>query len=126
MQCAAAWPVPCERVLEAAELSWRERYDYVVFLGAALQQPRRLRSMVAHLHVTMGHLSNERLARMLSLSGAAPGVVELARGLRCQVWAMVRPPQAQPQVAYHKPKAFNERLSGDSFYIWDSQGRSTP
>ena len=29
----------------------------------------------------MGHLSNERLARMLSLSGAAPGVVDLARGL---------------------------------------------
>ena len=99
-----------------------ERYDYVSFEGTCNQQPRRLRAMVAHLHVTLGHPSNERLARMLAVSGARAEVVQLGRNLRCQVCAMVRPPQASPQVAYTKPRQFNERISGDSFFIWDSEG----
>ena len=88
--------------------------------GEAMQQPRRLRAMVAHLRVTLGHLSNDRLAGVLS--GARESVVQLARGLRCQVCAAVRPPQATPQVAYMKPKHFNERVSGDSFHIWGHKG----
>ena len=100
-----------------------ERYDYITYDGSAMQQPRRLRQTVAHLHVTLGHLSNERLARMLSLSGGQASVVDLAKKLRCQVCAMVRPPQATPQVAYRKPKQFNERVMGDSFYIWDKAGQ---
>ena len=36
--------------------------------------------------------------------------------------AMTRPPQNTPQVAYHKPKFFNERVSGDTFFIWDAEG----
>ena len=99
-----------------------ERYDFVCFDGAANQQPRRLRALVAHLHVTLGHLSNERLSRMLRLSGASESAVSLAGSLRCQVCAMTRPPQNSPQVAYSKPKFFNERVSGDTFYIWDSTG----
>ncbi|CAE7802348.1 RE1 [Symbiodinium necroappetens] len=73
--------VPEENLREelAKQSMTGERYDYVTFSGADLQQPRRLRSMVAHLHVTMGHLSNERLARMLSLTGAAEGIVSLAQ-----------------------------------------------
>ena len=100
-----------------------ERYDYVTFDGEAAQQPRRLRAMVAHLRVTLGHLSNDRLARMFILSGAQNNVVELSRKLRCQVCAMVRPPGVTPQVAYQKPKQFNERISGDSFYIWDADNK---
>ena len=61
-----------------------EKYDYITYDGSAMQQPRRLRQTVAHLHVTLGHLSNERLARMLSLSGGQAGVVDLAKKLRCQ------------------------------------------
>ena len=171
-EAAAAWPVKlCERILEAAGLSFRsrtvptsstswslvaeagggcwetvpvssaslpeealrqqmtenaitgDRYDYVTFDGEAAQQPRRLRAMVAHLHVTLGHLSNDRLARMFVLSGAQNNVVQLAKKLRCQVCAMVRPPAATPQVAYEKPKQFNERISGDSFYIWDAENK---
>ncbi|CAE7765363.1 RE2 [Symbiodinium sp. CCMP2592] len=100
-----------------------ERKDFVRFEGAANQQPRRLRALVAHLHVTMGHLSNDRRARMLRLSGANDAAVNLASSLRCQVCAMTRPPLPTPQVAYQKPKAFNERVSGDSFYVWDAQNQ---
>ena len=57
-----------------------------------MQQPRRFRALVAHLHVVMGHLSNDRLGRMLMMSGAGDGVVQLAKNLQCQVCAMVRPP----------------------------------
>ena len=98
-----------------------ERYDFVCFDGSANQQPRRLRALVAHLHVALGHLSNERLGRMLRLSGASEAAVSLASSLRCQVCAMTRPPQNTPQVAYHKPKFFNERVSGDTFFIWDAE-----
>ncbi|CAE7522180.1 unnamed protein product, partial [Symbiodinium necroappetens] len=58
-----------------------ERYDFVCFDGAANQQPRRLRALVAHLHVALGHLSNERLGRTLSLSGASEAAVSLASSL---------------------------------------------
>ena len=33
-----------------------------------------------------------------------------------------RRPQASPQVAYTKSRQFNERISGDSFFIWDGEG----
>ena len=99
-----------------------ERFDFVTFEGPSLQQPRRLRHTVAHLHVTLGHPSNERLARMLVLSGGQKSVVELANNLRCQVCSMVQPPHAMPQVAYTKPKQFNERVSGDTFFVWDQAG----
>ena len=36
---------------------------------------------------------------------------------------MVRPPGAAPQVAYQKPKHFNERVSGDSFYMWGTDNK---
>ena len=100
-----------------------ERYDYITFVGDSLQQPRRLRSMVAHLHVTLGHLSNDRLARMFVLSGGQEAVVKLARNLKCQICAMVRPPGATPQVSYKKPQQFNESISGDSFHVWDLEGK---
>ena len=60
---------------------------------------------------------------MFILSGAQNNVVQLARQLQCQVCAMVRPPGTTPQVAYQKPKQFNERISGDSFYVWDAANK---
>ena len=44
-----------------------ERYDYVQFEGNARLLPRRTRATLAHLHVALGHLSNDRLLRMVSL-----------------------------------------------------------
>ena len=116
--------VPEENLRKALEEQggMGQRFDFITYEGAAMQHPRRLRQMIAHLHVTLGHLSNERLCRMLALSGSNKAALELARSLRCQVCATVRPPQATPQVSYQKPKQFNERVSGDSFYIWDSVG----
>ncbi|CAE6971831.1 unnamed protein product [Symbiodinium sp. CCMP2456] len=99
------------------------RYDYIYFEGEEAQQPRRLRAMVAHVHVTLGHLSNDRLARMFILSGAQKGVIALAKSLRCQICAMVRPPGQTPKVSYRKPKHFNERVSGDTFFVWDADNK---
>ena len=39
--------------------------------------------------------------------------------MRCQVCAMVRPPNSRPQVSYGKPTNFNQRVSGDCFHVWD-------
>ena len=96
-----------------------ERYDYINFEGTSRGLPRRLRSTLAHLHVVLGHLSNERLARMLSLAGASKELLGGVREMRCQVCNMVRPPQSRPQVSYSKPTNFNQRISGDCFHVWD-------
>ena len=99
-----------------------ERYDYVTFEGEAAQLPRGVRAAVAHLHSTLGHPGNDRLVRMLVLSGAKDEVLTAARSLRCQVCASVRGPANDPQVSCLKPKMFNAALSGDSFFIFDVEG----
>jgi len=100
-----------------------DRYGYITFEGEGQQVPRRIRSAVAHLHAALGHLANDRLVRMLMLSGAGEAIIKAARNLRCQVCAMVQPPRDAPQVAYNKPSNFNERISGDTFFIWDCKGK---
>lgn len=99
-----------------------ENYDFIHFEGEARSLPRKVRSMLAHLHVTLGHLSNERLARMLSLAGGGRNILLGAKHLRCQVCCMVRPPQSRPQVSYNKPSNFNEKVAGDCFHVWDVKG----
>ena len=49
-------------------------------------------------------------------------MMDAARNLRCEVCSMVHPPRDAPQVAISKPSAFNTRVSGDTFYTWDSAG----
>ena len=65
-----------------------DRYGFITFEGEGQQVPRRIRSAVAHLHTALGHLANDRLVRMLMLSGAGEGILKAARNLRCQVCAM--------------------------------------
>ena len=84
---------------------------------------RRIRSAVAHLHSALGHLANDRLVSMLMLSGAGEMILKAARNLRCQICAMVKPPRDAPQVSYNRPNNFNERISGDTFFMWDSKGK---
>ena len=99
-----------------------DRYGYVTFEGVGQQAPRRIRAAIAHLHVTLGHPANERLVRMLAMSGAGQVVLSAASHLRCQVCAMVHPPGDAPQVTAKRPTNFNESLSGDTFYVWDNLG----
>ena len=96
-----------------------DRYGFVTFEGAGQQAPRRIRAAVAHLHVTLGHVANDRLVRMLTLSGAGNQILTVASNLRCQICAMVHPPRDAPQVSGNRPQNFNEKLSGDTFYVWD-------
>ena len=42
--------------------------------------------------------------------------------MSCQVCKMVRPPGSRPQASYLKPTNFNQRVSGDVFFIWDIKG----
>ena len=96
-----------------------QRFDYVTFEGTARGLPRKLRSTLAHLHVTLGHLSNERLGRMLSLAGGSRALVDGVKQLSCEVCKMVRGPAATPKVSYDKPSTFNQKISGDCFHVWD-------
>ena len=123
-----AMPVEVEEGVTAEEVLKRqlkkmgaegERYDYVQFEGEARMLPRRTRATLAHLHVALGHLSNDRLHRMVSLAGGSADLLAGIKSLRCQVCQMVRPPGSKPQASYTKPTNFNARVSGDVFFIWD-------
>ena len=61
------------------------RYGYIHFEGPGLLVSWGARNMLAKLHNVMVHPENDRLARMLLLSGAGPEIVEAAKHLRCQV-----------------------------------------
>ena len=109
------------RQLEKAD--WRGgQYDYVFFEGKARQGPREIRQALAHLHVVLGHPSEERLTRMLLISGCSPQIVDMAKGIRCQICQAVRPPGAEPKVNINRPNRFNQKILGDSFFIWDAKG----
>ena len=99
------------------------RYDYIYFAGEARMTPYRVRQVVSQLHVTLGHPSEERLVRMLMVNGGGEVLCKAARGLKCQVCEAVRPPQAEPKVSGRRVTRFNDKLLGDSFYIWDVRGK---
>ena len=102
-------------------MAWGQ-YDYVFFEGLARQGPHKIRQALAHLHVVLGHPSQERLVRMLLVSGTSPKIIEMVKGLRCQICQAVRPPGAEPKVSAHRPTRFGEKVLADSFFIWDSKG----
>ena len=84
------------------------RYGYISFRGAGLRLPQRTRNALAKLHGVLCHPSNERLARMLLLDGAAPEIVAGAKDLVCMICARLSAPGAAPQVSAKKPQRFNE------------------
>ena len=96
------------------------KYDYISFAGSAALLSKKLRSVLAHLHVALGHVSNDKLARMLSHNGAKDEVIASVKQLKCQVCMQVQSPQATPKASFSRPCAFNERLVSDTFYIWDA------
>ena len=121
---ARAGDTPDETVWrEMAEIGDADRYGYVTFEGPGQAVPRRIRRAIAHLHVNVGHVNNDRLLRMLSLSGAGQQVMLAARHLHCEICARVQPPRDSPQVSGSRPASFNVRVSGDSFFVWDYEGK---
>ena len=98
------------------------RYDYIYFMGEARMLPYRIRQVVSQLHVTLGHPSEERLVRMLMVNGGSEELCKAARGLKCQVCEAVRPPHVEPKVSGRRVTRFNDKLVGDSFFIWDAKG----
>eukprot|EP00435_Cladocopium_sp_Y103_P070205 s2526_g34.t1 len=96
------------------------RYEYINFAGSAALLHRTIRSTLAHLHVSLGHISNEKLQRMLQLNGAPSEVVQAVKHLQCQICARVMPPVATPKAAFQRPMIFNERIVADTFYVWDA------
>ncbi|CAL1141583.1 unnamed protein product [Cladocopium goreaui] len=97
------------------------RYDYISFSGDAAMVNKTMRSTLAHLHVALGHVTNDKLKRMMLLNGAKPELASIIDHLECQICKQVRSPMATPKAAFQRPMQFNERIVADSFYIWDSE-----
>ena len=100
---------------------YESKYDYISFCGTAALLGKRLRASLAHLHVALGHVSNDKLARMLSQNGAREEVLVAVKQLKCQICMQVQSPQATPKAAFSRPCSFNERLVSDTFYVWDAE-----
>lgn len=98
------------------------KYDYISFAGTAALLSKRMRSTLAHLHVALGHTSNDRLARMMAQNGAKDEVLEAIKQLKCQICMQVQSPQATPKASFTRPMGFNERVVSDTFYVWDTNG----
>ena len=92
------------------------RYDYITFDGPALTLPKKIRKTLAHIHVALGHLRNERLVSMCLNSGANESVIMGANSLRCMICNAVKPPDPTPQVAFKRPSFFNERVMADTLF----------
>ena len=60
--------------------------------------------MVAKMHSTLCHLSNERLSRMLLHSGFDKEAIEAAKALRCEICIRVSGPRATPKVKGGAPQ----------------------
>ena len=106
------------------KVDWRGgQYDYVYFEGTARQAPYKIRQALAHLHVSMGHPSAERLQRMLLVGGANQMVSATAAGMKCQICEAVRPPGAEPKVSGARVTRFGDKVLSDSFYVWDMQNQ---
>jgi len=97
------------------------RYDYISFSGDAAMVNKTMRSTLAHLHVALGHVTNDKLKRMMLLNGAKPELASIIDHLECQICKQVKSPMATPKAAFQRPMQFNERIVADSFYIWDSE-----
>eukprot|EP00439_Symbiodinium_sp_Y106_P022212 s3337_g2.t1 len=97
-----------------------DKYDYIYFEGASGALSRELRSTLAKLHVVLGHVSTDKLKRMLHLNGAKDHILQAAGDLRCQICQIVTGPTAPPRAAYDRPQRFNERIVADTFFVWDS------
>ena len=131
-------PVPINRVWETVPVEVEEtpegqlrqqlalhdydtKYDYISFAGTAALLSKRLRSTLAHLHVALGHVSNDKLARMLAQNGAKDEVIASVKQLKCQICMQVQSPHATPKASFSRPCSFNERLVSDTFYVWDTE-----
>ena len=99
------------------------RYGYVHFVGPSLRATKTIRNQVAKLHGSLGHPSNERLTRMLTINGATKEVVQASKDLRCEICARVHPPASTPKSSSTNPERFNQHVSSDSFFVLDAEGR---
>ena len=98
-----------------------QQFDYIYFEGGSGALPRQLRSTLAKLHVTLGHISGEKLKRMLHLNGAKDHILKAVSDMRCQVCQAVTAPTPAPKAAFERPQRFNERVVTDVFFVWDSR-----
>ena len=102
-------------------LDGHHRYDYISFLGVSSNLTKKVKSTLAHLHVALGHISNDKLARMMSQNGAKPSVIQAIKDLSCQICRRVTAPHITPKSAYTRPMSWNVRICSDTFYVWDAK-----
>ena len=104
----------------AQQADFKTKYDYITFKGASASLSRQFRNNLAHLHVCLGHIGQEKLCRMMALNGAKDVVLQAIKDLDCQICRQVQSPTPAPKAAFARPTTFNQRVVMDSFFVWDA------
>ena len=76
--------------LEQLDGPEKKRYGYVHF---DREYPAEVKRTLAELHTNLSHPHPDTMARMLTLAGADPAMIEASRHLRCEVCHRASPPR---------------------------------
>eukprot|EP00438_Fugacium_kawagutii_P019634 Skav232807 [mRNA] locus=scaffold614:489248:497143:- [translate_table: standard] len=102
------------------QADFKTKYDYITFRGESATFSRKIRNTLAHLHVALGHIGSDKLARMLKINGAKAPVLQAVKDLDCAICKQVQAPTPAPKAAFARPTGFNQRVVMDTFFVWDA------
>ncbi len=79
-----------------------------------------IKHAVKRLHENTGHRSNRRLARALTLSGAAPEVIWAAKHHQCDICKEKKGPKSRKPVSLPIPRECNDQVHIDMLELFDA------
>ena len=77
---------------------------------------------ILHLHKSLGHPSNDRLAKALQVNGSRPDMVQAARELKCTACAINAPPKHARTAALKSLMDFNHKIYLDGISWTNHEG----
>ncbi len=81
-----------------------------------------IKQSVRRLHENTGHRSNRRLARALTLAGAAPEVIWAAKHHQCDICKEKKGPKARRSVSLPTPRECSDQVHIDMLELFDASG----
>ena len=94
------------------------RYSFIRFEGAGLTLPATDRDVLAKLHVTLVHPSNDCLARMLLIHGAKKEILDAVKNMHCEICQRVMDRLRRPKVHIRTRAGSTSALGSIASIFW--------
>ena len=91
---------------------------------AQQDEDANLRKIVAQLHVSLGHPSNDALARAIRLSGGSDEAIQAALKVRCTVCERLTETSPVPAASLRRWTEFGQCVALDLFMFADITGQN--